>query len=74
MANSFCYFGRTLFKTDENGNDFWINPKFHDSWQEVNFENGPHPSSDYPMLDENGAKEFAKELGMSEEAFNGWNN
>ena len=55
MANSFCYFGRTLFKTDENGNDFWINPKFHDSWQEVNFENGPHPSSDYPMLDENGA-------------------
>lgn len=69
MANSYCYFGRILFKTDENENDFWINPKFHDSWQEVEFEHGPHPSSDYPKMSEEEALKFAKELGMSEEAF-----
>jgi len=68
---TYCYFGRTLFKTDANGNDFWINPKFHDSWQEVEFEHGPHPSVDYPELDREGALEFARELGMSEEAFEG---
>lgn len=71
MANSYCYFGRVLFKTDENGNDFWINPKFHDSWQEVDSEHGPHPSSDDPKMSEKEALKFAKELGMSEEAFNG---
>lgn len=71
MANSYCYFGRTLFKTDENENDFWINPKFHDSWQEADFESGQHPRASYPQLTREEALEFARELGMSEEAFNG---
>lgn len=67
--NTYCYFGKTLFKTDAEGNDFWINPKFHDEWQEVEFEHGPHPTSDYPVLEESEALEFAMGLGMSEEAF-----
>lgn len=68
---TYCYFGSTLFKTDVNGNDFWINTKFHDSWQEVEFEHGPHPSVDYPKLDRESALKFALELGMSEENFEG---
>lgn len=67
---TYCYFGRTLFKTDADGRDFWINARFHDSWQEVEFEHGPHPSVDYPEMSRDEAWEFARELGMSEEAFN----
>ena len=66
---TYCRFGNTLFKTDADGNDFWVNQKFHDSWQKVEFERGPHPSAGYPILDRDEALEFAKGLGMSEEAF-----
>ena len=66
----YCYFGKTLFKTNANGDDFWVNQKFNSSWQNVSFENGPHPCSDYSELDRDSALEFAKQLGMSEEEFN----
>ena len=66
----YCYFGTILFKSDINGNDFWINPKFHDSWQEVDFEHGPHPCVNFPKLTREQALQFAMKLGMSEQAFN----
>lgn len=69
--DTYCYFGNTLFKMCADGSDFWINPKFHDSWQEVDFEHGPHPRADYPELSKDEAIEFAKAIGMGEEAFDG---
>ena len=68
---TYCYFFETLYKTDANENDFFINPYFHDSWQEADFESGHHPRASYPKLTREEALEFAKKLGMSEEAFNG---
>ncbi len=71
MSNKsvYCYFGRTLFRMDPDGNDYWVNPAFNDSWQYVDGDHGPHPCFSYPTLTEEEALEFAKNLGMSIESF-----
>ena len=67
---TYCYIDDFLFRTDSYGNDFWVSPRFNDSWQKVDAERGPYPSKRYPKLTKDEALQFAKKLGMSEEAFN----
>lgn len=69
----YCYFNNFLFKTVDNQIDYYICPKFHNKWMEVDddaISSGIYPSNDYEELSEQEALQFALTLGMDEASFN----